>query len=278
MRHYGDGVQQWMIPPGEIIPQIHYGIYQINIIDIINPFEQIEGEIYWLVIDMPWAYELTLGWKTSIDWFQDHPVWLDPTGMWIMIDGIEFAFVITGGPEPCDPSIDIEKYVWDEKNKDWVDADTMAEALDVPICENVKFQIVVHNNGICPLYYINISDHMHDSLKFISADPEPGDVWYDSTAEEWRMWWYFPGPLNPCNKIVINLTAHVEGPECSSDYNWVHVGALCEHGVYVEDEDECWVHAYKKSKEINRPFLQFLQNHPNLFPILRLLLQRLGLQ
>jgi hypothetical protein len=33
----------------------------------------------------------------------------------------------------------------------------------------------------------------------------------------------------------------------------------------------------QKSKSINSPFLSFLENHPNLFPVIRLLLQRLGL-
>jgi hypothetical protein len=107
MRHYGDGAQLWMMPWGEIIPQSHIGIYQINIIDIVDPFEQIEGEIYWLVIGMPWATEMTIGWKTSIDWFMDHPVWLEPTGIWVMIDGIEFAFVITGEP-PAPPVPDLD--------------------------------------------------------------------------------------------------------------------------------------------------------------------------
>jgi len=32
-----------------------------------------------------------------------------------------------------------------------------------------------------------------------------------------------------------------------------------------------------RNRAINTPFLHFLQNHPNMFPILRLLLQRLGL-
>ncbi|MCK4365895.1 MAG: Zn-dependent exopeptidase M28, partial [Thermoplasmatales archaeon] len=33
-----------------------------------------------------------------------------------------------------------------------------------------------------------------------------------------------------------------------------------------------------RNRAITSPFLNFLQNHPNLFPILRLLMQRLGLQ
>jgi hypothetical protein len=183
----------------------------------------------------------------------------------------------TFGDEECEPAIDIEKYVKDPDTQEWIDADTMSEALDLPICEDATFKIVVLNNGNCPLLFINVSDHMHDSLKFISADPEPKDVWYDPAAGEWQMYWFFPGPLAPNDKIEIYVVAHVEGPECSTDYNWAHVGALCEHGIYVEDEDTCWVHAFRKSREINLPFFEFLKNHPNMFPILQFVLGRVGL-
>ena len=189
----------------------------------------------------------------------------------LMVDDVEIT-----GEAGCEPSIDIEKYVWDEENQDWIDADTMDEALDVPICNDATFKIVVKNTGNCPLFGVNISDHMHDSLKFISADPEPGDVWYDETNSEWRMWWFFPDEIfMPDETIEITVIAHVEGPKCSYDYNWVLVGAICEHGTYVEDEDTCWVHAYEKAKVFNSPILNFLQNHPNMFPLLQLLLQRL---
>jgi hypothetical protein len=33
-----------------------------------------------------------------------------------------------------------------------------------------------------------------------------------------------------------------------------------------------------KSKAINTQFLNWLQNHPNMFPIIQMLLQRLGVQ
>jgi hypothetical protein len=278
-----NGDQGWLWPYGEYIEHNHFLYWQINIPEIDDPWHQVEGEIYWLVIGMPYFDPPTaVGWKTSQDHFEDAAVW-GGEGNWEPIydpltgDNIDFAFVITG-EEPCDPSIDIEKYVWDEENSDWIDADTMSEALDIAICEDATFKIVVTNTGDCPLYHVNISDHMHESLKYTNADPEPDDVWYNDTNKEWRMYWFIPGPIDVGEAKEITVIAHVEGPECSTDYNWVHVGAVCEHGIYVEDEDECWVHAFKKSREINRPFLQFLQTHPKIFLILRLLLQRFGLQ
>jgi hypothetical protein len=118
---------------------------------------------------------------------------------------------------------------------------------------------------------------MHESLKYLSADPEPDNV--VNTPPDWVMDWMFPGPLAPGATIEIFVNFHVEGPECSVDYNHVLVEGFCEEcpGEIVNDEDWCWVHAYKKSKDLNMPFLQFLHNHPNMFPLLQKLLNTLGL-
>jgi len=97
-----DGQQRWYMPWGEEIPEYHYLYWQVNIPEIDDPFEQQEGDIYWLIIDMPFDVEFLVGWKNTKDYFMDHAVWRVPEGDWTMIDGIDFAFVITGevGPEP----------------------------------------------------------------------------------------------------------------------------------------------------------------------------------
>ncbi len=94
------GNQLWYMPWGEVIPQPHQLYWQINIKEIPDPFEQTEGEIYWLAIKMPFNVPQLVGWKTTKDYFMDHAVWLEPTGTWLIIDGIDFAFVITGNPAP----------------------------------------------------------------------------------------------------------------------------------------------------------------------------------
>ena len=176
------------------------------------------------------------------------------------------------GPLPYEPSIDVEKEVFDSETGKWVDADTENEALDVPICNDVTFKIIIHNNGEIPLENIHVSDAMHDSLKYISADPEPDDFQYNPPF--YNIWWIFPGPLPVGETITVYITAHVEGPECSIDYNYVMVTAYAG-GTSASDEDYAYVHAYKKSRELNSPILNFLQSHPNLFPLLQKLLQQL---
>jgi hypothetical protein len=192
---------------------------------------------------------------------------------WIPINPPDnLAFELTG---ESNPSIDVEKYVWDEKNQKWVDADTENTALDIPICNNVTFMIDIYNDGDCTLSDIYVYDVMHDSLKFISANPEPDESFYDPPY--YFINWFFDEPLRPCESINIYITAHVEGPECSTDFNSVNVSGECNHGI-VLDSDIAYVHAVKKNREFNIPFLNWLQSHPNMFPILQLLIQKLGLQ
>jgi hypothetical protein len=275
------GDQGWYHDPNEWLEHDHEQYYQINIVDINDPFEQEEGVIYWLVIQMPY-YSFpypAIGWKTSKDHWNDNAVVGVPGGDWYPLwdpltsgEPMDFAFVITGGG-PCDPCMDVEKYVLD-KDGNWVDADTETEALDVKICKDVTFKIVIENCGDGDLIDINIRDKMHDSLKFISADPDPDEFYHEEPF--WYLNWYFPGPIPPGTTIEIYITAHVEGPECSYDYNYVIVTAnSC--GTTLTDEDYAYVHAHDRAREFNTPILNFLKQHPNMFPLLQILLQRLGL-
>lgn len=104
------GDQGWLDPlTGNAIPHDHktYGI--VNIENIDAPWEQQEGTIYWLGIQvsMPTPYEA--GWKTSENHWNDDAVYLSPTGGWQDLhypsidprypESIDLAFVIT--PEPA---------------------------------------------------------------------------------------------------------------------------------------------------------------------------------
>jgi hypothetical protein len=156
----------------------------------------------------------------------------------------------------------------------WVDADTESSALDVPICTDVSFKIFITNCGDADITNIKVTDKMHMSLKYINADPEPVDVVFEDP--DWIITWVFPGPLAPGATIEVYITAHVEGPECSNDYNHVFVeGNSC--GNQVRDEDWCWVHAIKKSKSVNFQFLAWLENHLDMFPMLQKILKLLAL-
>jgi hypothetical protein len=104
-----DGVQGWFLPPDYYRENDHFLYWQINIPEIADPFIQEAGTIYWLVISMPFFVDPFappgVGWKTSLDHFQDAAVFGWP-GSWMPIsdpingEEIDFAFVITGETTP----------------------------------------------------------------------------------------------------------------------------------------------------------------------------------
>jgi len=148
---------------------------------------------------------------------------------------MDMAFVITG-PE-CTPSIDVEKQVWDETQGGWVDS------TDIDVCTDAQFLITIHNDGTCcDLTNIIVEDFMDSSLEFLDAVPPPALV--EPVPGGTYLEWSFPGPLPPCNTIDITVTAHVVGPACHLDSNYVWAQGDCEEqAVSVYDEDVAYVHA-----------------------------------
>ncbi len=114
-----NGHQGYWIPmgpnsPPQLYPNDHNSYYQVNIKNIQNAFPQVEGQIYWLSLRVPTtsppAYRV--GWKTSLNHFMDAAVVrYTPGPVWKSLYEpnttmpIDFAFVITGGPnEPNYPT------------------------------------------------------------------------------------------------------------------------------------------------------------------------------
>ncbi len=107
---YGEGNQGWFDPPSDYIEGDHINYYQINIVDISNPFYQEEGTIYWLdvsiEIDQP-TQEEYIGWKTTQDhWNDDSVYWDDIIMRWMELrdpvnsESLDQAFVITSDAPP----------------------------------------------------------------------------------------------------------------------------------------------------------------------------------
>lgn len=111
VRQWGDGDQGWYDPAREtpeIIPHDHQIIYQANLESIPDPFPQEEGKIYWLALMMFGVEPAYLGWKTSMDHWNDTAVFnyapaIGPPSWQKLEDPVtsaplDLAFVIT--PEP----------------------------------------------------------------------------------------------------------------------------------------------------------------------------------
>jgi len=101
------GDQGWYDPFDEIIiEQDHRAYYQINVTDIERPFPQEEGLIYWLGVSAEplGVTDTEVGWKTSLNHWNDDAVYLGRDGMWhemydpLTGESLDMAFVIT--PEP----------------------------------------------------------------------------------------------------------------------------------------------------------------------------------
>lgn len=104
---------------------------------------------------------------------------------------------------------------------------------------------------------------------FSSTDPyENGDVyfyieWGDDTSSGWI------GPYSSGEEITVSHTWDKDG---------LYILKAKAKDIYdCESEWERLSIVMPRNRAINRPFFNFLENHPNLFPILQQLLQRLGL-
>jgi hypothetical protein len=108
-RYAGSGEQGWYVPEnGNYQPFDHNNFYQLNIVEIPDPFVQTAGTIYWLSVSV--QANTALGWKTSASpQFNDTAVWgILATPQWWQpvydprVPGtaypLDLAFVIT--PEP----------------------------------------------------------------------------------------------------------------------------------------------------------------------------------
>jgi hypothetical protein len=111
IRHAGSGNQGWIDwqnpspSTPTIIPNDHMEYYQINVMNILDPFIQELGNIYWLGIHVHTYNDqmYTFGWKTSINHWNDNAAYFS-SGWQEMFDpdtggAMDLAFVIT--PEPA---------------------------------------------------------------------------------------------------------------------------------------------------------------------------------
>jgi hypothetical protein len=169
-----DGNQGWLIPPSQYIPDNHDKYFQINIPEIPSPYLQELGNIYWLVINMPFTDQFVCGWKSSNDSFLDNAVFAtEPNSEWWIIEDIDLAFVING--EPPKPELVCEG------NLRW---------LEITPGSTVSGEFKVGNNG------------------------EPSSLlnWYVDNWPIWGSWDFSPNNgdgLPNGNWIIINATVEI---------------------------------------------------------------------
>jgi hypothetical protein len=95
------GEQGWYDPnTGEVRPLDHNNYWQLNITGIENPFPQEQGTIYWLDVSIT-ALDSRVGWKTSLQHFNDDAVWVD-----VPADGL--GFVWHELRDPLEPTVSLD--------------------------------------------------------------------------------------------------------------------------------------------------------------------------
>jgi len=237
------GDQGWCHPPNMWYEHDHQNYYQINIINIDDPFEQEEGGIYWLVISAPFYEPDALGWKTSQNHWNDLAVFGTP-GNWYHLkdptgEPLDFAFVITGA-EPVPDLVCGGRIVW----------------TDVKPGDTVTDTFQVGNAG------------------------DPGSLlnWAVETATlpSWGSNWSF----SPSSGIGLaaggwtTVTVTVVAP---NENNEIFTGEI--KVINTDDaSDTCKIDVSlttprnKPFNFLNLYFLRFLEQHPHMFPMLRQLL------
>jgi hypothetical protein len=215
-RLWGQGDQGFIMPGGGFKPHDHNDIYQCDIVGFEDPFEQRQGEIYWLALSISIGDVLNyhIGWKTSgSDQFEDDAVrdlgpdegwvpWTDPcTG-----ESLDLAFVITGEPGYSYP----EKMLWQID----VPADSVeVEEVGTDFYHNyypndVAYQYTLHLEPNDYFWQVDYLDNTKDDVFWLSiaalydpCQPYPRYRWgWKTRPWSWmddavRFW--FDGPLEP---------------------------------------------------------------------------------
>jgi len=227
----------------------HLQIYQYDFnIDPREAFTQKEGTIYWLYIkDMvPTNPDYTFGWKTTevdLRW-NDDATYLDPQKGWQPLKypqghkyqgtTLDLAFIITGFKRVPDL-----------------------------VCEGrLSWSKVKPGSTVTGTF----------NVKNV-GDPESLLNWKVDTYPSWGTWTFTPSNgtnLTPADGPVA-VTVTVVAP---NEQKKTFTGEI---KIVNQDDnaDNCTITislATPKNKAMNIPFLNFIENYPNLFPILRYIL------
>jgi len=189
------------------------------------------------------------GWKDNGDGYLSYCDYISlrdlDTGEVSMWHVEEVTTDIILSPKPCEPSIDVDKTVWDPDSEEWVDEVT------VQVCETVRFKGVIHNDGTCcDLTDIVVTDILSESLEYKDSATVDGEPWEPVPVGPNEYQWEFPDRvLHPCETITIEFDAHAVEP--GEDVNTMYAGGVCEEtGEEVEDKDTATVNVISTDNKV----------------------------
>ncbi|MGB2799703.1 MAG: C25 family cysteine peptidase [Dehalococcoidia bacterium] len=152
-----------------------------------------------------------------------------------------FAYQLLGDPEisitavPPEPSIDVEKKVWDAKAEEWV------EEICALLNDNVTFNCTIHNDGTWrDLNMIVVTDILSESLAYAGNARVDGEPWEPAIVGANEFVWEFPTDrvLPVGESIFIEFDAAVVSWSAEPVVNLQMADAWCEEAErQVHDED-----------------------------------------
>ncbi|MCB9854638.1 MAG: hypothetical protein H6818_03040 [Phycisphaerales bacterium] len=258
VRPYGQGFQGWNCPSTPFIhTNDHFAFYQVNITNILEPFQQIEGEIYWLVIRANPTPIGVVGWKTSGNdpptptsnpHFGSWALWSTDLLNWQFVQSQIFlhdmAFVITNdGGQP-------QEREYGDAPENAIAYPSLGVIGAFPTCRNVPLAgYIEHNNfgawfgmgfdfeldgnaGFCPTFTPNLydQDECFDPMTLVDAGlliPEPFTIVGPAGAES-----VVPCPNSngtplgpPCTLVPWGgaIDIHVHNTMPNATIGWVNV-------------------------------------------------------
>jgi hypothetical protein len=205
--------------------------------------------------------------------------WFDPIILTdIFSDKFDFSDQITVYPYVCDQIIDI--------GDDW-------GQIFMYYMDDTEFGSKVHGTGVNGSGNINYTSI---KIKFSAPPPTPPEISGPPSGKVGEEYCWEFHSSNPSGNLIYYIINWSDGTINETDcvqpctpievcHTYSNPGQYiikakaveCPPGTLESDWAEFAV-TMPRDKAINTPFLNFLQNHPNLFLLLQRLLQRLGLQ
>lgn len=124
---------------------------------------------------------------------------------------------------PCEPSIDVQKMVWDECSETWV------EVACVPVESAATFRVIVENTSdCCDLVYMEVSDWLVLGLAYVPGSATVNGVPTEPMGEDPLTWNLELAPVPPGGNVTIVFDAMVVDWGADPFGNLVEVQAWCE--------------------------------------------------
>ncbi len=209
-------------------PDNHMNYYQYNIVDIIDPFYQTEGTIYWLCIrpnvvgGNGYPFPPLWGWKTSLDhWNDDAVYWREMSAFgWIdlweppgFVTSLDLAFVITGEPGPDEVPPAIINVILTTSDPLDTEPGFGWENFTCTVTDNVavdEVKLVLTGDTTTEYPMTKNGDNYYCNITITTADEYTYHIWANDTSDNENTSTPQPFDLPPNYDVNMDGRAHLQ--------------------------------------------------------------------